>query len=354
MSFTIESLIQNWDGLSVIARYHRASASWIFIAIHDDTLGSAIGGTRLRHYDRPADGLHDAMRLAAGMTFKWAAAGLDSGGGKAVLAVPDPLTAAARANLLTDYAQLLNTLSGAFSTGRDLGTSDDDMRALRRVTRYVHGVNVQTDEARDPGPWTARGVMAAIRAVCRRLDGRTDVGGRRVVVQGVGDVGEPLARLLAAAGADLILADVDAARAERLADELGAQVVSASNVSATPCDVLAPCAIGATLNDKTIDSLACRAVAGSANNQLGRPEDAERLAARGIVYAPDYVANCGGALAFGLIARGVNDEVELRRRVDAVEQKLDGIFEEAAAHGESPVYAAQRMVQRMLDDRRRS
>ena len=346
---SLETLIKEWRGLGVLTQFDPDTSSWIFIALHDDTLGAPVGGTRLKHYATPADGLRDAQRLAEGMTHKWAAIGLDSGGGKAVLAVPERFSAESRHRLLSKYAALLNTLSGAFATGRDLGTTDDDMRALRKITPYVHGVDIETNQARDPGPWTARGVFAALRAAVRHLDGRSDLGGLTVLIQGIGAAGAPLARRVAAAGASLILSDVDTKRATELAAELDAQTVLPQDVFDTTCDVYSPCAVGGVLSESTISRLKCRAVVGSANNQLAELEDAERLHERGILYAPDYVTNGGGALAFGLISRGVDDVEELERRVDGLEHALDEIFRQSASNAESPVHAARRRVQRQLN-----
>ncbi len=347
MQQTLDGLIREWDGLAVVSRYDRPSGTWIFIALHDDRLGRPVGGTRLRAYPEPAAALGDAMRLAEGMTHKWAALGLDAGGGKAVLAVPGPLDGTERRGLLRRYGALLNCFGGLFATGRDLGTTDDDMRVIGEASRHVHGVDFDTGEVKDPGPYTATGVMAAVRAVLRRVHGSADPRGRRVMVQGTGAVGAPLARSLAAAGARVTLCDADAAKATALADEIGAETVSTDAAYDVACDVWAPCAVGGVLNAETIPRLRCRAVAGSANNQLADAADAERLHERGILYAPDFVANAGGALAFWLIHRGGTDDAELLRRVAGIEDSLGRIFE-AAAGGESPLRAARRQVDRAL------
>jgi leucine dehydrogenase len=344
---SIEKLIRDWDGLAVVARRHEPTGSWIFIALHDATLGPPCGGTRLKHYAEPTDGLRDAMRLARGMTHKWATLKFKQGGGKAVLAVPGTLDAAARRELLLDYGRLIESLRGAFATGRDLGTTDDDMRVLSEVTSRVHGVD-ENKETRDPGPYTARGVVAAMRATLGAVFGSAFFGGRSVLVQGLGGVGEPLARRLAEEGATLLLSDIDEARAAGLGGELGAVSVPAAEVYDTECDVYAPCALGATLNEATIPRLRCRAVVGSANNQLGEDEDADRLHARGILYAPDFIANGGGALAFALINSGMTDEKRLGRRLDAIGAGLSQVFREAAERGESPHHVAVRRIEQTL------
>jgi len=335
---SLESLVREWDGLAVLTRHDASSGSWIFIALHDDTLGSMAGGTRLKVYPTPADGLRDAMRLAEGMTHKWAGLDLDYGGGKAVLAVPGPIEGPARRSLLRSYGQLVERLGGLFSTGRDLGTTDEDMLTLAEVTSRVHGVDRTTGTVRDPGPYTASGVFAAMRAALLRL-GHEGFAGRSVWVEGVGAVGDPLARMLRESGARVLLSDIDGERCRALGPDEGYDLA---------CDVYAPCAVGGTLNAETIPRLRCRAVTGSANVQLARPEDAERLHERGILYAPDFIANGGGALAFGLIHRGVTDETQIASRLAAIGDVLQRLFEEAGERGESPLATAQRLVRSRL------
>jgi len=346
---SLEELIAGWDGLGVVARFDRESGAWFFIALHDDTLGRPTGGTRMRVYPSPAAGLLDAMRLAAGMTDKWAVAGVPFGGGKAVLAVPGPLAGEARRGLLHRYGQLVDSLQGAFATGEDLGTSPEDMTEIAARTRWVLGGHGGDGLLADPGPFTAHGVLCAMRAAAARAFGSDDLAGRRVLIQGVGDVGAPLARDLAAAGAELLLADRDAGRASALAAELGAREVAADEVYATPCDVFAPCAVGAVVNPDTVPRLACRVVAGSANNQLAGDADADALHRRGILYAPDYVANAGGAIAFGRLAEEpATARDDLMQRVDRIRGILDEILAEAAERDESPLHAARRRVERRL------
>lgn len=345
----IESLLRDWDGLATVVRYDHLTGAWIFIALHDDTLGRPMGGTRMKQYPTPADGLRDAQRLAEGMTHKWAAAGLEMGGGKAVLALTRPLAGPERQGLLRRHGRLIASLHGSFATGPDLGTTAEDMGVIAEETRHVHGVT--RDGVIDPGPYTARGVFASQRATFRRLFGSPEPAGRTVLVQGTGGVGGPLARRLAAAGAEVILSDVDEARAAALAAEIGGTTVPPSAALETPCDVFAPCAVGAILNPDSIPRLACRAVCGSANNQLNRPEDADLLHDRGILYAPDYVANSGGAIAFHLMGRKAGEE-EIARRLEGLEQVLDEIFAEAERERRSPLWAARRRVERMLDEKR--
>jgi len=344
---TTDELIQQWNGLAVVSRYDQPTSSWIFIALHDDTLGPPVGGTRMKVYPSPAAGLMDALRLAEGMTHKFAVLNAAFGGGKAVLALSRELAPDERAGLLQRYGRLVGSLRGAFSTGPDLGTTPEDMVALARYGPYIHGVEADGRAAKDPSPFTALGVWAGIRAAIRQVDGRDSLESVTVLIQGVGHVGAALAGLAADDGARVLVSDVDAERARRVAATVGGETIPADEVYATPCDVYAPCAVGATLNRETIATIRCRVVAGAANNQLAEAEDADRLHERGILYAPDYVINAGGAIAIGQLGRDSTDDLR-RDRVAAVGDVLGEIFEEAATRHESPVHAARRLVARAL------
>lgn len=346
-------LIAAWDGQGVVVRHDPPTGSWIFIALHDATLGRPTGGTRMKVYPTLADGLRDAQRLAEGMTYKWAGVGLPFGGGKAVLAIPRPLDRDEREGLWRRYADFLESLRGAFATGADLGTGPEAMALIARRTRWVMGAEQNAAEV-DPGPFTARGVFYGLRAAVAQVFGSSDLTGRSVLVEGLGGVGLPLARQLADAGARLLLADLDAAKAETLAAELGAEAVPLEKVVGTAVDVYAPCAIGATLNAEAIPRLACRLVAGSANNQLAEEADAERLEQRGILYVPDYVINAGGAVAIAMLQDGESDHQVIFRRVEGLGDTVAAILAEAAEEGITPLAAARRRVDRLLAEKRAS
>lgn len=346
---SFEDVLEGWDGVGVVVGYDRPSGTWIFVALHDDTRGRPVGGCRMKVYETPAAGLLDATRLARGMTHKWASIDFDFGGGKAVLAVPHPMEGGARTGLLRRFGRFLNTLQGAYATGEDMGTTPEDMRVIASETEWVMGVNPDDPEPpTDPGPFTALGVLAGIEAAVAHLDGSGDLGGTTVLIQGVGDVGDPLARLLADVGARVLVSDLDDERAAAVARAVGGEVVSPEAVYATECDVFAPCAVGAVLNRSTIPLLRCRIVAGSANNQLEEDDDAERLRERGILYAPDYVVNAGGAMAFGLINKGLTGREEIEARVRRLGETLSEIFAEADRGEETPLAAARRKVEAML------
>ena len=352
MTQSIEDLIKLWDGQAVVTHYDAPTGTWIFIAIHDLTLGMGCGGCRMKVYPTPADGLRDAMRLARGMTHKWAAVDMDFGGGKTVLAVPRILHGKEREELFRHLGRVLNTLNGSYGTGQDLGTTPDDFSILAEETKWVFVGDASRGFHVDPGPYTALGVFSCMKAACRKVFGNEALAGRRVLIQGVGGVGRPLATMLKDAGAGIVLADLDQQKARALAEELGAEVVSNDVVPDTECDILAPCAVGATLNRETIPRLACRAVVGSANNQLETAADADLIHERGILYAPDYVVNAGGAIAFGMMHRGQTAEEDIRGRIVGVAQSLDDILEHAEEHGESPVYGANRKVEQVLAQHR--
>jgi leucine dehydrogenase len=303
----------------------------------------------MRVYKNPDDGLQDAMQLAEAMTYKWAGIGYRHGGGKAVLAIPGAMDPPVRMALFRRFGRFIESLHGAFSVGEGLGTTPEDISVVAEETQWVHGAGRLGHRAIDPGPYAALGVFASIKAAARRVFGDDDLSRRTVLVQGVGDVGEPLARRLQAAGAEILVCDLDDALARRVASELEGEAVEPHLAYARKSDVYAPCAIGGTLNPETIPQLNCRIVSGAANNQLSDPSDAELLHARGILYAPDYIANAGAAMAIPLLDAGDLTEEQVRDSVLRIGETLDQMFAEAEQRHESPVYAAQRMVRRRLE-----
>jgi leucine dehydrogenase len=340
----LEDLIRAWDGEEVIVRFDQPSRTWMFVCLHSTRRGPAGGGTRMKTYSDPAAALEDAMRLSAAMTLKMAAVGLPFGGGKAVLAVPGLPDGEERRHLLLRYAQLVASLGGSFHTGPDVNTSPADMDVIAERCSYVYCRSEERGGSGDPGPHTALGVFHGIRASLRHEFGSPEPAGRVVLVQGVGSVGAPLAELLSAAGARVLISDVAAGRARALADRIGAEVVSADDAIGVECDVYAPCALGGTLDAETIRRLRCRVVAGSANNQLTQPEDAERLRDAGILYAPDYVINAGGALnAIGVETLGWDQETS-DQRVAAIGDTLTEIYARADAEGITTEAAAERLA----------
>jgi leucine dehydrogenase len=343
----ILSVAQAWDGEAVITRFDRPTGTWIFIALHSSALGPASGGTRMKRYPTPADGLRDAMRLGAAMTVKWAAIDFPVGGGKAVLALAEELSPAAREGLLERYGDLLEALRGTFQTGVDMGTTSADMEVVARRTGWVVGTARGERVEMDPSPYTARGVHGGLRVAAAHVFGSPDLAGRSVLVQGLGNVGMSLVDRLREEGARILATDVDPERIDS-ARQRGAEAVEPSAVYSTECDLFAPCAIGSVLTADTIPQLRCRVVAGSANAQLGEEADARRLHERGILYLPDFVINAGGAMTLGLVDQGVGDPEEIGHRIDGIAGILEEVLEEASRRGEPPLDSALRRVDRVL------
>lgn len=346
----MEELLKSWDGESLITTFDRAAEAWIIIAIHSTILGPATGGTRMKVYGNLSEAVIDAQRLSAGMTYKWAAAGLDMGGGKAVIAVGPDMNAGERRPLLLRYGTLLNRLKGLFLTGPDSGTSVADMDLIgSKAPDYVFGRSVEAGGAGDPGPFTARGVLEALEVTAGQLFDDRSLKGKRIVVQGVGSVGLALARLLLEAGADVCFSDTDSQAVRQCREELGFEMISPDAIYDLDCDFFVPCALGGILNEKTIPRLRCQAVVGAANNQLGVPEDAQRLLKRGILYAPDFVVNCGGAVAItGMETRGWSEAEATSRVREAVNTNLITIYTMSDAQGITTDQAALRLAKNRL------
>ena len=332
-----EDLLQAWDGEEAVIRYDAESGAWMFVCIHSTALGPGGGGTRLRVYPTPADGLADAMRLSGAMTRKFAAADIPRGGGKAVLAVPELPTGDARRTLLLRYGDLVAALGGTYRTAGDMNISPADLDIVAERCPWVYGT---TGKGGNSARGTAIGTLHAIHATVEHAFGSSDLDGVRVLVQGAGAVGADLVRLLRAGGADVLVSDVDEARAAAT----GATVVAADEVIGTECDVYSPCAVGGTLNAETIPRLRCRAIAGCANNQLAAPEDGDRLHEAGILYAPDYVVNAGGVIQLvGLEDLGWTED-ELEEGLARIGDTLRTLFRAASDDGITPAAAAERLA----------
>jgi leucine dehydrogenase len=337
---TFEDLLEEWDGEQAVIHRDRESGGWIFICMHSTQLGPAAGGTRLKVYDTPADGLRDAMRLSAGMSAKLAVADLGLGGGKAVLAVPRIPEGDERTALLHRYGDVVDSLCGGFITSSDVGTGESDMDVIAERTAHVFGRSVAKGGAGDPGPFTAVGVFHGIKASLAHVYGSDELSGRTVLIQGVGSVGAALAELLGRDGAVVLVADVDAKRAESVAAAIGGATVEVDQAIATECDVYAPCALGATLSGESIPRLRCRIVAGSANNQLAQLEAAELLRAAGILYAPDYVINAGGAIAINFLELNGRSQADVDAALAKIGKTLTEIYARADAAGITTAAAA--------------
>jgi leucine dehydrogenase len=330
---------------------HRGERSGIYlvIAVHSTALGPALGGARLWRYGTLGDGIADALRLSEAMTYKAAAAGLDLGGGKAVLCPPPDreLGPAIRRALMLDLGDLVESLDGRYVTAEDVGTGTDDMAIVAERTAHVTGKPLEDGGSGDPSPVTARGVEAAMRACFEHLHGSSDLAGRVVSVVGLGHVGLPLAERLVAAGAELIVSDIDPAKRAD-ADRLGASWLEPDQATVAECDVLAPCALGAAVNPDNIAALRCEIVCGAANNVLAGDALATELSERGILYAPDFIANAGGLInVYGEVHD--LDRERLDELVDGIGGALRRVFDLAEERSATPLEAARAVSSERLE-----
>ncbi|HQU70352.1 MAG TPA: Glu/Leu/Phe/Val dehydrogenase dimerization domain-containing protein [Albidovulum sp.] len=315
-----------------------------FIAVHSTTLGPAAGGLRMRTYRDEAEALEDVLRLSRGMSLKNAAADLPLGGGKAVI-LGDPATEKTP-ELLRAMGRAVESLKGRYWTAEDMGMSTDDMGILAEETGFVAGLAGGAFASGDPSPVTAKGVFHAIRLSAARRLGSADLAGRRVALQGLGHVGSALAVLLHGAGAKLIVSDIDAARTARAAESLGAEVVPGEMIHAVEAEIFAPCAIGAILNPRSIPELRASVVAGAANNQLATPEDGRALHAKGILYAPDFVANGGGIINVAAeILRTADRGPWVEAKLAALDATLGAIYDTARRENRAPSDVAEAVAE---------
>jgi len=309
----------------------RASGTRAVIALDDTTLGPALGGVRWVAYPSEAAAIAEVRRLARGMTLKNACADIPYGGGKSVIL--REAGSATREQVMRGFGRFVARLGGAYVPGVDMGTSVEDLAVIGEVAPDVSCDHV------DPSPYTALGVLAAIEAAAS-ASGIGNLEDLRVLVQGVGHVGESLALRLAARGARVLVADVDAGRAERVAKETGGVVVPPDAVSSTPCDVLAPCAAARVVDERNVGSLPCRAVVGAANDILARRGLHRHLVERGVVYVPDFVSNAGGVIQIHAIRAGW-DEQTTERAVLRIGERVADLLAKAASSGLTPLEAAE-------------
>lgn len=304
----------------------RASGLRGIIAVHNTNLGPGAGGLRMWNYASFDDALTDVLRLSKGMSYKSALAGLPCGGGKSVIIADPHIQGIERERILRAFARHVQTLNGKYRAAEDVGISVDDVAIMMQECDYMFGL---PDGTGDPSPLTARGTYEGIRAAVRHQHQRDDLRGVRVAVQGVGHVGYYLAELLADAGAELVITDINAQAIDRVVQDFGATYVEPDAIYAADVDVYAPCALGATLNDRTIPQLQAQIVAGAANNQLAEARHGQMLHERGILYAPDYVINAGGIInASGDIVGDYNYDETLKRVID-IHDTLLKIFTES-------------------------
>lgn len=342
------SVFDRFDGHEqVVFAADPASGLRCIVAIHSTALGPGLGGTRFKTYPSEEAALVDVLRLSKGMTYKNACAGLDHGGGKAVI-IGDPAELRSEA-LFRAYGRVVASLGGRYITACDVGTKPPDMAVIRLETPWVTGMDIADGGSGDSGVLTAWGVYVGIKACLVRVHGDPSPQGRHIAIQGVGKVGRRLAEHLAADGAQLTLADVNEQTAAELAQRLGAQAVAPDEILRTECDVLSPNALGAVLNDQTIPELRCAIVAGGANNQLAEDRHGKLLQSRGVLYAPDFVINAGGVIQISdeLHPDGHSPE-RAKAKTDAIADRLLEIFDVAEAQGIDTAAAAEHVAEQRI------
>ena len=315
------------------------------VAIHSTALGPALGGTRFFSYGSEDEALEDVLRLSQAMSLKAAIAGLDLGGGKAVIIGDHRKLKSER--LWRAYGRVVDSLQGRYITAEDVGTDASDMELIRRETRWVVGVPVEEGGSGDPSPATARGLLAATRAVSRFTDGDEDLADTHIAVLGVGKVGTDLVRRHVESGAKVTVADIYPPAVEHVVDTYGVDAVAIDEIYDVECDVFAPCSMGGTLDHETIPRLRTKAIVGSANNQLATPEDADRLRERDIVYAPDFVVNAGGLINVAEELRGYTTE-RAAARIDKVYDNTLRVLEAAEERGTTPNRAAVELAEERI------
>ena len=314
------------------------------IAVHDTTLGPALGGCRVWPYATTAEALTDALRLSRGMTYKNAVAGLALGGGKAVI-IADPRQDKTE-QMMEAFGAHVERLSGSYITAEDVGVSPEDMEAVARRTSHVRGTSATG--LGDPSPYTALGVFEGLKAAARHAFGTSDLQDRSVSVQGLGHVGFGLCELLHDAGASLLVSDIHGPAVEKAMAKFSAKAVTPDEAHRVEADIFAPCALGGGLNARTIPQIRAKVIAGAANNQLQTADDGESLRKRGILYAPDYVINAGGVISIALAKPGENDEA-VRQKTLAIADTLSEIFRRADADNQSPERIADRIAEERLE-----
>ena len=322
----------------------------IIVAVHSTALGQAAGGCRMWRYASWRDGLDDALRLSTAMTYKSALAGLPLGGGKSVIALPPDyeLTAETRRDVMLDLGDVVDSLNGVYGVGEDVGTTAEDMLVVSERTKYAYCLPESQGGSGEPSAPTAVGVYEAIKATCEHVFGDADVRGRRFTIVGLGQVGGRLARRLSADGAQLRVTDIDMTK-RALADDIGATWIDVTTAYSDEADVVVPAALGGVLTAELVPSLRCRAIVGPANNQLATEEVADLLAARGIVWAPDFVVNAGGVIHGALVDAARRTPEEALEQITEIGTTLRRVFAQAAEQKITPEAAALTMARARVE-----
>jgi len=334
------------DHEQVVLNHDPETGLRAIVAIHDTTLGPALGGTRMWRYEDDESALKDALRLARGMTYKSAAAGLNLGGGKAVI-IGNSKTDK-NEMLFRSYGRFIQGLAGRYITAEDVGTTVQDMEWVRTETDFVVGIGRALGGSGDPSPFTALGVAVGMQAALAEATGRDSLDGKVVAVQGVGHVGYHLVKQIVRRGGRAVVADIDAENLRAVKQDFPeTEIVEPDAIYDVDCDIFAPCALGAVVNDETLPRLKCSIIAGSANNVLAEDHHANQLAERGIVYAPDYVVNAGGLVNVANELQGYNQDRSIQQ-VEKIYDITKEIFRIAKTEGMTTLQAADRLAERRI------
>ncbi|MBO8154845.1 MAG: Glu/Leu/Phe/Val dehydrogenase [Bacillaceae bacterium] len=338
--------LEQYDYEQVVFCQDEQSGLKAIIAIHDTTLGPALGGTRMWTYASEEDAIIDALRLARGMTYKNAAAGLNLGGGKTVI-IGDPRKDK-NEEMFRAFGRYIQSLNGRYITAEDVGTTVEDMDIIYQETDYVTGISPEFGSSGNPSPATAYGVYRGMKAAAKEAFGTDSLEGKVVAVQGVGNVAYHLCRHLHEEGAQLIVTDINKEAVKRAVDDFGAKAVDPDEIYSVDCDIYAPCALGATVNDDTIPQIKARVIAGSANNQLKEPKHGDIIHEKGIVYAPDYVINAGGVINVADELYGYNRDRAMKK-VETIYDAIEKIIEISKRDGIPTYVAADRMAEERIN-----
>ncbi|WP_270179210.1 branched-chain amino acid dehydrogenase [Alkalihalobacillus sp. CinArs1] len=343
--------METYDYEQVVVCQDKASGLKAIIAIHDTTLGPALGGTRMWTYDSEADAFEDALRLAKGMTYKNAAAGLNLGGGKTVI-IGDPRKDKNEA-MFRAFGRYIQGLNGRYITAEDVGTTVHDMDTIHEETEYVTGISPAFGSSGNPSPVTAYGVYVGMKAAAKEAFGTDSLEGKTVAVQGVGNVAYNLCKHLHEEGAKLVVTDINKESVDRAVSDFGAKAVDIDDIYTVDCDIFAPCALGAVINDDTIGKIKAKVIAGAANNQLRETTHGDQIHEMGIVYAPDYVINAGGVINVADELYGYNRDRAMKR-VEGIYDNIAKVIEISKRDGIPTYAAADRLAEERIEAMKQS
>lgn len=343
---TFEIISKHGDHEQVVFCHDKSVGLKAIIAIHNTALGPALGGTRMWNYKSEDDALVDVLRLSRGMTYKAAAAGLNLGGGKAVI-IGDPKTQKSE-GLFRAFGQFVNSLNGRYITAEDVGTCVQDMEYIFMETPWVTGIPKDFGGSGDPSPYTAHGVLMGLKAGAKFKLGTDDLRGVRVAVQGLGNVGTHLVKYLVQEGAKVVVSDIDPEKVKFHVDQYKVTAVSPEQIALTECDIFAPCALGAVVNDQTIGNLKCKVIAGGANNVLAEQRHGDHLRELGILYVPDYVINAGGLMNVFVELEGYSSDRSFEKTRKVYDNCMQ-VFEIAKRDGIGTHIAADRLAEHRIE-----